>query len=166
MPSIMKLFQDHVGESMLLMKGSLLFLIGPLNAQLSYVVLAIVIDLLFGMRVAAKEKVFSWSVFTGKVGNKIFVYTAWISLFNALDMVAGLPNTARNAVILVLISMEIFSASKNTAKLGYGKLASLMENVYFLITKDNPVAQKQEVPPAKPVEENQEGSDNNDGTSL
>jgi phage-related holin len=144
-------FNETMGESLLFFKGALLFLIGPLNAQLSYVALAIFIDLMFGMRVAKKERTFSWSMFGSKVGNKLLVYGAWVSMFNALDMVAGLPNTARNAVILVLISMEIFSASKNTAKLGYGKLASLMENIYFLITKDNPVAPKEE--------EKQEGSD-------
>jgi phage-related holin len=144
-------FTEHLGETLLILKGGLLFLIGPLNAQLAYVAVVIFIDLLFGMRVAAKEKVFSWRVLGSKVSNKLLIYGAWIAMFNALDMAIGLPNTARNAVILILISMEIFSASKNTAKLGYGKLASLMENVYFLITKDNPVAPKEE--------EKQEGSD-------
>ena len=149
----MKFIQEHTGESLLFVKGAFLFLIGPINAQLSYVAVAIFIDLIFGMRVAKKEKVFSWQVFTGKVGNKLLVYGAWIAMFNALDMVVGLPNTARTAVIVVLIGMEITSASKNTAKLGYGRLARLMENTYLLITKDNPNVPQEE-------EDNQEGGEN------
>lgn len=140
----MKLFEQYSGEALLFMKGALLFLIGPFNAQVYYVCVAIFIDLVFGMKVAAKEKVFSWRVFAGKVSNKILVYGAWIAMFNALDMVIGLPSTARNGVILLLISMEIISASKNTAKLGYGRLAELLENMYFMVSKDSPFALKKD----------------------
>lgn len=150
----MKFVQDHTGETLLFLKGALLFLIGPLNAQLSYVVVAIFIDLMFGMRVAKKEKTFSWSLFSTKVSNKLLVYGAWVAMFNAVDMAAGLPSTARTAVIVVLIGMEITSASKNTAKLGYGRLARLMENIYLMITKDTPSA-----PPAKDESQKQEGGD-------
>jgi phage-related holin len=134
----MKQFSQYLGETLLVVKGGLLFLIGPLNAQLSYVAIAILIDLIFGICVAVKKKTFSAKVFTVKVTNKFFVYVAWIAMFHALDMVAGLPSTARNSVLFVLVSMEIVSASKNTAKLGYGKLASMLENVYFLLQKENP----------------------------
>lgn len=140
----MKFIENYTGESFLFFKGALLFLIGPLNAQLSYVAIAIAIDLMFGMRVAKKERTFSWGVFSGKVSNKLLVYGAWVAMFNALDMAIGLPNTARTAVIVVLIGMEITSASKNTAKLGYGRLASLMENIYLLISKDVPAATPQQ----------------------
>lgn len=140
----MKFIHEHTGESLVFLKGALLFLIGPLNAQLSYVAIAIAIDLMFGMRVAKKEKTFSWVVFTRKVSNKLLVYGAWIAMFNALDMAIGLPNTARTAVIVVLIGMEITSASKNTAKLGYGRLANLMENIYLLISKDVPAVPQED----------------------
>ena len=154
----MKLFHEHTGESLLFLKGGLLFLIGPLNAQLYYVFIALGIDLLFGIKVALKNKAFSWKVLSTKVSNKILVYGAWVALFNALDMVAGLPNTARSAVIMLLISMEIISASKNTAKLGYNRLADLLENIYFMVSKDNPVAPKKE--------DVEEGSDKDDRANL
>ena len=144
---------QQMGETLWYLKGGLLFLIGPLNAQLAYVAVVVLIDLLFGMKVASNEKVFSWRVLGNKVSNKVLVYGAWIAMFNALDMAIGLTNTARNALILILISMEIFSASKNTAKLGYGRLAALMENIYYLVTKDNPVALKEETKQEEVVEE-------------
>lgn len=151
----MKTLQDFAGETLLFLKGSLLFLIGPLDAQLMYVGVALLIDLVFGVKVAKKEKTFSWKVFTTKVSNKVLIYVAWIAMFNAMDMVVGLPNTARTSVIVVLMSMEILSASKNTAKLGYGRLAELLENIYFVLSKENPVAPKKE----DESEDVKEGSD-------
>lgn len=143
-PQLMKTLEHYFGEFAIVLKGSLLFLIGPINAQLGYVAVAVLIDLMFGIRVAVKTKSFSWNIFVKKVSNKILIYAAWIALFNALDMVVGLPSTARTSVIVLLISMEILSASKNTAKLGYGKLAGLLENIYYLVSKDVPAAPKED----------------------
>jgi len=147
---------DYAGEVLLFLKGALLFLVGPLNAQLAYMFVAIGIDLFFGIKVASKEKTFSWNTLAVKVGNKVMIYGAWIAMFHVLDMVIGLPSTARNGVILLLISMEIMSASKNTAKLGYGKLATLLENIYFVVSRDNPLALKKE-------EEDKEGASSDKG---
>lgn len=147
----MKQIETYFGDFLIFFKGSLLFLIGPLNAQLGYLMLALLIDVIFGIKVARQNNTFSWNILSRKVGNKIIIYGAWIAMFNALDMVAGLPNTSRTAVIVVLVSMEILSSSKNTARLGYDRLAKLLENVYDLFAKDSPIAPKRD-----------EGSENNE----
>ena len=132
---IIKLFAT---DSFMFVKGSLIFLLGPLNLQLAYLLLAVGIDLVFGVEVARKEKTFKWSIFFTKVRKKLFVYIMWISMFHAFDMIAGLPNTARWAVVVMLAGMELVSAAKNTAKLGHGKLADALEGAYLALVKSNP----------------------------
>lgn len=132
---IMELFAR---DSFIFFKGSLIFLLGPLNLQLAYLLLAIGIDLSFGVEVAIKEKTFKWSIFFSKLRKKLFVYIMWISMFHAFDMIAGLPNTARWAVVVMLAGMELVSAAKNTARLGHGKLADALEGAYLALVKSNP----------------------------
>lgn len=122
-------------EPFLVLKGALIFLIGPLNMQLAYLGLAVGIDLMFGIQVARKEKIFKWSTLFSKVRKKVFIYLTWIAMFHAFDMVAGLPDTARWAVIVMLAGMEVFSAIKNTAKLGHNRLAEALEQVYLTLVK-------------------------------
>jgi phage-related holin len=122
-------------EPFILVKGALVILLGPLNHQLGYLLLAVAIDLVFGIQVAKKEKLFSWRVLFEKIRRKIFIYGGWIAMFHAFDMVAGLPDAARWAVILLLVGMELLSAAKNTAKLGYNKLADALEGVYISLVR-------------------------------
>lgn len=68
-------------------------------------------------------------------------------MFHAFDMIAGLPNSARWAVIMSLAGLEIISATKNTAKLGHNRLADVIESVYLALTKTSVK------PPAKQSDE-------------
>lgn len=56
-------------------------------------------------------------------------------MFHAFDMVTGLPETARYAVLVMLCGMEMLSAIKNTAKLGHNTLATALEQMYFSLIK-------------------------------
>lgn len=125
-------------ELSLFVKGAFIFLLGPLNLQLAYLSLAVVIDLVFGIQVARKEKTFSWNLLFSKVQKKIFIYALWISMFHAFDMIAGLPNSARWAVVVMLAGMELVSAAKNTAKLGHTRLADALEGLYLALMRNNP----------------------------
>lgn len=137
-------------EPFIFVKGALIFLLGPLNFQLAYLLLAVGIDLVIGIEVARKEGTFKWSVLFAKVRQKIFVYSLWISMFHAFDMMAGLPDTARWAVVVMLGGMEVLSAAKNTAKLGHGKLADALEGVYLALMRSQPTLQN--VPPPEPTD--------------
>jgi phage-related holin len=125
-------------EPLLFIKGGLIFLLGPLNLQLAYLLLAVGIDLIFGIQVARKEQQFKWSLLFTKVRHKVYIYAMWISMFHAFDMVAGLPDTARWAVVVMLVGTELISAAKNTAKLGHNKLSNLLESVYLSLMKSQP----------------------------
>lgn len=137
-------------EPFLFVKGALLFFLGPLNFQLAYLLLAVGIDLVIGIEVARKEGTFKWTLLFGKVRQKIFVYSLWISMFHAFDMIAGMPDTARWAVVVMLGGMEILSAAKNTAKLGHGKLADALEGIYLALMRSQPTLQK--LPPTAPTD--------------
>src|SRR5437763_9947672 len=123
----------YYSDPFVFIKGILIFLIGPLNLQLSYLLIAISIDLVFGIQVARKEKTFTWKLLLQKVRSKFIVYALWISMFHAFDMIAGLPNSARWAVVVMLAGMELMSAAKNTAKLGHSRLADALEALYLTL---------------------------------
>jgi len=122
-------------EPFTVVKGALIFLIGPLNLQLAYLLLAIAIDIAFGIQVAIKEKQFKWKTLFSKAKRKLIIYGLWISMFHSFDMVTGLPDSARWAVIVMLAGMELMSAIKNTAKLGHNQLADALEEVYLALTR-------------------------------
>lgn len=122
-------------EALIFFKGSLVFLIGPLDLKIAYLGVAMFVDLMFGMRVASAEKRFSWWILMSQVRRKVFVYGGWIMLFNALDAVLGLDQLARTTMIFLLITTEVFSVSNNTSKLGYGRLANAIERIYFTLTQ-------------------------------
>lgn len=65
-------------------------------------------------------------------------------MFHAFDMVAGLPDTARWALVVMFAGMELVSAAKNTAKLGHGKLADALEGLYLALMRSNPALKKVE----------------------
>lgn len=122
-------------EPLLFLKGAVIFALGPLNHQLSYLALAMVIDLIFGIQVALKEKDFKFSTMVNKFGIKALTYSLWIAMFHAFDMISGLPDTGRWSLILILVGLEIFSAIKNTSKLGYTALAEALEKLYLTLSK-------------------------------
>lgn len=122
-------------EPWLFLKGAIVFAIGPLNHQLSYLFLAMVVDLLFGIQVAVKKKEFSPIVLVKKFGVKVLTYVLWIAMFHAFDSIAGLPDTGRWSLIMVLVGLEIASAIKNTASLGHTQLAEYLESLYLSLTK-------------------------------
>jgi phage-related holin len=125
-------------DPFIFLKGALIFLLGPLDLQLAYLLIAVGIDLMFGIQVARKLNTFSWKVLFQKVRAKIIIYALWISMFHAFDMIAGLPNSARWAVVVMLAGMELMSAIKNTAKLGHGRLADALEALYLtLLSRHN-----------------------------
>lgn len=128
----MKLFE----EPLVFLKGALVFVLGPLTYHLAYLGMVILVDLFFGIRVAVKEKTFKWKLVFTKVLTKVTTYIAIIVMFHAFDKVTGLPDTARWSVIFILLGTEMVSAIKNTSKLGYGKLADQLENIYLTLTKN------------------------------
>jgi phage-related holin len=131
---VLKVFNS---EPFVLVKGILIFLVGPLNHQLAALLLAIGIDLVFGIQVAKKEKQFKWSKLFIMMRRKAIIYGLWISMFHAFDMATGLPNSARWAVVILLAGLEIMSAIKNTARLGYSRLSHALEAVFLALTKSN-----------------------------
>lgn len=110
------------------------FFVGPLNAELLYLLLAMAIDTTFGMMVAKRNRTWSWLRLLDLTSKKVMVYMLWLAMFNAFDNIAGLPNTARWSVIMILVGFEIISAVKNTSRLGYSRLAGALENVYLSLT--------------------------------
>jgi hypothetical protein len=117
-------------EPLVWLKGAIIFIIGPLDLHLSYLLLAVSVDLVFGIQVALKQKDFTWSALISKFGKKLKIYILWMVMFHA-----GLPDTARWSLIVLLTGMEILSAIKNTSKLGYGRLADALENLYLSLLK-------------------------------
>lgn len=148
-------------EPLAWLKGALIFLLGPLNLQIAYLLLAIGIDLVFGIQVAKRDKTFKLSILLQKLRQKVIIYSLWIAMFHAFDMVAGLPDTARYAVIVTLAGMEVMSAIKNTAKLGHGALADGLEGLYLALTKNLPHAPKQDATAAPPEPTASEGKGGN-----
>lgn len=118
-------------DSFLFLKGAVVFLIGPMDDKLKGLAVVILVDLLLGINAAVKLRLFSWGELMVKMQKKVVVYGCWIVFFNAIDKALGLPSSGRNAIILVLIGMEFVSAAKNTGKLGYGRLAKVLEGVYL-----------------------------------
>jgi phage-related holin len=123
-------------EPLLFLKGAVIFAIGPLNHQLSYLFIAMFIDLIFEGQVARKEGQFKLPSLMKKFWGKVFTYVLWIAMFHAFDGVTGLPDTARLSLIIALVGLEIVSATKNTAKLGHNKLAETLGNLYLSLTKN------------------------------
>lgn len=141
-----------VQDPLLWFKGGLVFLIGPINIQLAYLVLALGIDLVFGIQIALRDRTFKWNILFKKLKNKLMIYFLWIGMFHAFDMVAGLPDSARWSVIVLLAGLEIVSAIKNTAKLGHNQLAEGLERLYLSLTKNNskPPTPSDAVSPSEP----------------
>jgi phage-related holin len=124
-------------DPLLWVKGGLIFLIGPLNLQITYLLLALGIDLAFGIQIAVRNQTFRWRILFTKLRHKIMIYALWISMFHAFDMVTGLPDSARWAVIVLLAGLEMMSAIKNTARLGHNQLADSLERLYLSLAKSN-----------------------------
>lgn len=122
-------------EPFTFLKGAIVFFIGPLSLQLVYLLVIISIDLFFGIQVAKKEQQFDWKTLFFKVRKKLVFYSMLITLFHAFDMIAGLPDTARWGLILMLAGMEILSAAKNTAKLGHNNISAGLEQLYLSLIK-------------------------------
>lgn len=138
MKQLLVSYTSPLYEPLMLIKGILIFLLGPIDLQLAYLLLAIGIDFAFGIQIAVRDKAFKWCILFQKLRQKIIVYTLWIIMFHAFDMVVGLPNSARWAVIVLLAGLEIMSAIKNTARLGYGRLADALEGLYLALAKQQP----------------------------
>lgn len=136
-------------DPLLWFKGGLVFLIGPLNIQLAYLLLALGIDLIFGIQIALRDKTFQWKILFKKLKNKLMIYVLWIGMFHAFDMVAGLPDSARWSIIVLLAGLEIVSAIKNTAKLGHNQLAEGLERLYLSLAK-TPKAPSDSPSPSEP----------------
>lgn len=162
----------YFSEPLLFLKGAVVFAVGPLNHQLSYLALAMVIDLIFGIQVALKEKNFRPMIMVKKFGIKTITYSLWIAMFHAFDMVAGLPDTARWSLILILVGLEIMSAIKNTSKLGYGGLADALEKLYLSLAKqkggDSDVEEEQpeDKPKKRGRKKKSESTSDSDSTSV
>lgn len=132
MKMIVKWFQNtYMNETTLFLKGAVVFLVGPFDDKLKGLAVIVIIDLILGINAAMRLHIFTWRELVVKMQKKILIYGCWIIMFNILDKVLGLPGAARSAMIFLLIGMEFVSATKNTARMGYGKLAKLMEGIYL-----------------------------------
>lgn len=119
------------------------FVFGDSIMQLQYLTISVFIDSSLGMRAARKEGVFSFGIAVDKIINKVIIYSSWVALFHAFDTVANLDNTAKTAVVLLLLSTEIMSAIKNTGRLGYGSLANSLERIYESLRPQPPKEDKE-----------------------
>lgn len=126
---------EGLGGLLALVGGALVLLVGPLNLQVGYLLLVISLDLILGIRVARKKGDFSLWYTIKRTSEKLFIYTVWISVFHALDMVARLPGTARWMCILALLTQEIASALRNTHKLGHTTLGAALTDVWQNVSK-------------------------------
>lgn len=134
----MKLLFEHLPDWFVgWFKGALIWLVGDLNYQLAYLGLVIIIDTMFAVWGAIKDKEFSWEVMFKKLGGKLAIYTFWIVIFHAADKILTLPNSGRWMAIVALLGAEIISSAKNTAKLGYTHVAEALENLYFSLAPKN-----------------------------
>ncbi len=149
------------GEPWIFLKGALVFILGPLSHQPAYLLVAIVVDLIFGIQVAIKTKTFRRKILFHKFGRKVSTYLLWIVMFHAFDMATGLPDTARWSLISILVGLEITSAIKNTTKLGYGVLAEAISALYLNFTKHKG-GSTDEHPTQRSTDHNQNG----DGSNL
>lgn len=138
----MKQYTDILlSDNFLIIKGAFIFLIGPLNTQIAYLLLVIFIDMYFGVRLAINKNEFKFSIFYKKVTQKIIVYAGWIAIFNAMDIVIGLPSVARASIIILLLFMEVLSAIRNTRDLGFEKLSDAISNILkSFVSKDPKIA--------------------------
>lgn len=118
-------------EGALFLKGAMVLLLGPLDKHLQYLAVMILIDLLLGVTVAKRLKVFTYGSLVEKMQAKLVVYFSWIVIFNMVDGFVGLSGAGRNSIIVLLVMMEMLSAVKNTSSLGYGKLADILERMYL-----------------------------------
>lgn len=143
----MKNFLNNLfnSEPFVFLKGALIFLIGPINSQLAYLGIVIAFDLILGIRVAIKKKLFRWSILLRKLRTKIMIYSLWISIFHAFDIVADMSGSARWSVILALMGLEALSALKNTAKLGHKEIAEALGNAYLSLVSATTSAIVEEV---------------------
>lgn len=119
----------------LFFKATVIFLIGPIDLQIFYLLVAVGIDLCFGINTAIKLHSFSWTILYQKMGHKIAVYGLWVAMFHAFDMICNWSNEARWGVIVALFCLEVSSAIKNTAKSGDNRLAKIIMLAYLSLLK-------------------------------
>jgi len=117
---------DYLERILIIMQGILILLVGPLNAQLGYVALVLVMDLILGVMVARKNNIFQMKYFKAKTIEKLIVYTIWIIIGHSADIMINLPNVIRGVILFVMFSREFVSAAKHTGKLGYQDLADAL----------------------------------------
>lgn len=127
--------QDAVLETVMSVWGwvrvALIFLFGPLNYQLGYLLLVMCVDLYLGIKVARKNKCFSLKFARDKTIEKTVIYCMWVILANALDRVLGLPGTARFVCLIILLGCEIISSLNNTSNLGYVAVSKLLRDFFL-----------------------------------
>jgi phage-related holin len=105
------------------------FLLGTLNPQISYFYLGILIDIGLGVWVAIKEDNFSLKYLISKTLEKLVIYTVLISVGHIGDMVGGLKDQIRSAVLLGILIKEAPSFLGKLKKLGYAEEAEVIEDV-------------------------------------
>lgn len=65
-------------DSLLFLKGALVFLIGPMDEKLTGLFVVFIVDLALGINAAMKLKVFGWGELVFKIQKKMLVYGCWI----------------------------------------------------------------------------------------
>lgn len=119
------------------LNGLLILLLGPLNIQLSCIVILLICDLVLGVMASKKNKTFDKKYFRAKTIEKTIIYLIWVVIGHTFDIIVSLPDIFRGIIILIMASHELTSALKNTKELGYNLLARTIEKrVCPLINKE------------------------------
>ena len=145
-------------EPLIFLKGAIIFLIGPIDLKFAYLGIVMAVDMFLGIQVAIKQKQFKWSVLFKKLRDKIIIYFIWIAMFHAFDKIAGMTDSARLAVVTVLAILEILSAIKNTAQLGYKTIARALEQAYLSLINIVPISTEEQEDGSGRMDNRQGGS--------
>lgn len=97
--------------------------------DLAYLLLAVGIDGMYGIRVARKRGMFAIRILVRKAVEKIGTYLALVMLAHGMEAVAATPDVATRAVVVALINLEAVSVLKHIATLGNADLARTLEFV-------------------------------------
>lgn len=110
-----------------LFKGLFIILLGPLNYQLQYLLIVMIIDLYIGIRAAYSQKNFKIKYCFGRTLEKFIIYTILIIVSHSLDVVIKLPGTTRWVCIIILLGYEAISVLNNTGKMGYSGISNTLK---------------------------------------
>jgi phage-related holin len=110
-------------------QGALVWALGPLDKNIEYLLLIVLIDTIFAINVAKVKGTFSFKIMVLKTADKLMIYFLWISMSHAFEVISGMTG-ARYSILLSIITIEVVSALRNTSQSGRGQIASVIMIAY------------------------------------